>query len=161
MNHFVLLSCQCRLALVWCLKLQVDWIRNWAAPVFLCSSLKHLSCLLGLPLLVFELSILHSLLQVSHPPARFPPSSCAPCPRSLPLSFVPHSIPHHSHVSLTYFLVAFIALSSSTPRCIPHCYPAPSMFMFALPFLSFAHVKLRWVWWDSWDTSLCSPVGLR
>lgn len=113
MGHFVLLLCQCRLAL-------------------LCSSLQRSSYLLGLPRLLFELSILYSPLQVSHPPARFPPSSCVPHPRSLPLGFVPHPIPHRSHVSLSYFLVAFIALFSSTPRRVPRCYPAPSTLVFAL-----------------------------
>lgn len=140
MDRWGLLLCQCCLALLRWLKLQVGWLRNRAAPVF--------------PLLFPETFVLpvgaassrhraiYPLLSSTSESSscQVPPSSCVPCSPSLPLSFVPHPIPHHSHVSLTYFLVAFIALSSSTPHRVPRCYPAPSMLIFALPFLSFAGV---------------------
>lgn len=57
-----------------------------------------------------------------HPVSSGASSSRAFCPRRLPPSSTPHRLPHHSHVSLMYFLVAFAALSSSTHR-VPRCYP--------------------------------------
>lgn len=68
-------------------------------------------------------------------------SSRVCCPRCLPPSSIPHLLPHHSHVSLMYFLVAFTAPSSSTHR-VPRCYPSPPGAHFRSLFLPFVHVKL-------------------
>lgn len=80
-------------------------------------------------------------------------SSRASCPHCLPPSSIPHPLPHHSHVSLMYFLVAFIALSSSNHR-VPRCSFPPDAH-FRSSFLPFVHVKLVS---GSWRQLGCIPL---
>lgn len=65
-------------------------------------------------------------------------SPCMSCPRCSPPRFP--SLPRHSHVSLMFFLLAFIALPSSTHR-VPRCHPPPDTH-FRSSFPSFVHIKL-------------------
>lgn len=85
-------------------------------------------------------------LDVSRPPARFLPSSLLPWP--------PAQLCSSSHSpSLSCLIKVF-------PCCFHHSFLIhslvttlpPSRLIFALCFLSFAHVKLRRVRRDSWDT---------
>lgn len=133
------------------------WIRNWGCACFCYSSLEYqLGCIL------FSSSVVpvrpSSTCESSSCKFRLvsfsASSSRASCPRCSPPSSIPHPLPHHSHVSLMYFLVAFIALSSSTHR-VPRCSNSPPDAHFHSSFLPFVHVKLVS---GSWRQLGCIPL---
>lgn len=149
-----------RLAPVWRLKVQEEGVNQEVGlslfSLLFPGILDQLGCILFSSSVDSRTTLLHMwviLLQMS--PVSFSASSFrASCPRCLPPSSIPHPLPHPSHVSLMYVLVAFTALSSSTHR-VPCCYPPPPDAHFRSSFLPFVHVKLVS---GSWRQLGCIPL---
>lgn len=131
------------------------WFRNWGCACFCSSSLEYwTSWAASSPLLA---SFLYDPpLHVSRAPANVAWFPSAPRPPARLALAVCHRapflirFPHHSHVSLMYFLVAIIALSSSTHR-VPRCSPFPPTLISALHFCLLCTLNWCWVHGDSWD----------
>lgn len=145
-----------RLAPVWRLKVQEEGVNQEVGlslfSLLFPGILDQLGCILFSSSVDSRTTLLYMwviLLQMS--PVSFSASSFrASCPRCLPPSSIPHPLPHPSHVSLMYVLVAFTALSSSTHR-VPCCYPPPPTLISALHFCLLCMLNWCRVHGDSWD----------